>query len=142
MNGIHDIVILAIVIVIIVIISYLVISGHLSQQVGGSRTTRLSGNAPFSLLGQNISDGVQGSYAGIINGPDPTKQQLSPTDLPLPTYYGHSIPLLPVTPGPFDTPPITPHHLNAKCSPECCPSPYSCDHGCLCVDQIGLRVKK
>lgn len=115
----------------------------LFTQLGGSRagSGMLSGNAPFSLLGQDMGQGVQGSYAGVINGPDPTKQILYPYSLksPLPTYYGHSLPLKPATPGPFVDSPITPHHLNAKCSPDCCPSPYSCDHGCLCVDQLGLK---
>lgn len=106
--------------------------------VGASQQAQ-NGGAPFSGIGQHIGQGISGSYSNIVNGPDPTKQMIHPTKNPLPTYYGHGIPLQPVQPGPFDSPPITPHNLNAKCSPECCPSPYSCDHGCLCVDQRGLR---
>jgi len=111
------------------------------SQVGGMY---LSGNAPFSQIHDNIGTGVKGSYANVVNGPDITKQKINPTKDPLPTYYGHGIPLASNmrSPGPFLEEPITPHHLNPKCSPECCPSPYSCDHGCLCVDQQGLKIVK
>ena len=107
------------------------------KQVGGGK---LSGNAPFSLVNEFVGQGIKGSYANMINGPDETKQILTPTQNPLPTFYGHSIPLLPQSPGKFIGQPITPHHKNPKCAPECCPSPYSCDKGCLCVDIDGLRL--
>jgi hypothetical protein len=117
-------------------------------QFGGApadpQTAQLSGNAPFASIRHNVGNGVKGSYANMINGPDPTKQKINPTKVLLPTYYGHGIPLAPnmLAPGPLWGQSITPHHLNAKCSPECCPSPYSCDHGCLCVDQQGLRKSR
>jgi hypothetical protein len=107
------------------------------KQKGGSY--RLAGNAPFSLVDDYIGKGIKGSYANIINGPDETKQKLNPTEKPRMTFYGHSIPLVPQEPGKFWGIPMTPHHKNPKCAPECCPSPYSCDKGCLCVDIDGLR---
>lgn len=100
----------------------------------------LSGSAPFASIHDNIGKGVNGSYAGVTNGSDPTKQRFIKNADTF-TYYGHGIPLDPVKPGPLWGDPITPHHLNPQCSPGCCPSPYSCDHGCLCVDQQGLRDK-
>lgn len=110
-----------------------------NSQVGGGGGGGLSGNAPFSLIGDSIGSGINVSYADVINAPDPTKQQFNPSKGP--TYYGHSIPLAfeDHLPGPLWGEPNSPHHLNAKCSPKCCPSPYSCDHGCLCVDQKGMR---
>jgi hypothetical protein len=117
---------------------------HVIQTAGSwtnpTAKTRLSGNAPFSLIDTHMGTGVKGTYANIINGPDETKQMIKPTSTPLITYYGHGIPLYPVQPGKFDQAPMSPHHLNPKCSPDCCPSPYSCDKGCLCVDQKGLRA--
>lgn len=116
----------------------LLLGAHFGSSVG-----QIGGHGPtdFSVLDDYVGKGVPGSYANRINDPDPTKQMLFPTTDLLPTYYGHGIPLTPHDrkPGPLYGKPITPHHLNAKCSPECCPSPYSCDHGCLCVDQSGLR---
>ena len=112
-------------------------NNHQNPKQHGGGT--LSGNAPFGLIDDFVGKGVKGSYAKILNGPDETKQQLQPTLSPKPTFYGHSIPLIPQVPGKFWGNPITPHHKNPKCAPECCPSPYSCDKGCLCVDQIGLR---
>ena len=101
------------------------------------------GGAPFSELDKYVGKGVPGSYANIKNGPDPTKQQFKVVKHknPLPTYYGHGIPLKTQKPGAFWGEPITPHHTNPICSLKCCPSPYSCDHGCLCVDQKGFRNK-
>lgn len=97
----------------------------------------------FSSLEDDIGKGVPGSYSMVKNGPDPTKPQyVANKGELLPTYYGHGIPLIPQPPGPFDGSPITPHHLNAKCSPSCCPSPYSCDKGCLCVDLEGLKHRE
>ena len=103
----------------------------------------LSGTAPFSGLDDHIGDGVHASYDNIINAePTQTKRltnPLTPIGTLLPTYQGHSLPLTPVDNTTLWGPPITPHYLNVRCSPECCPSPYSCDHGCLCIDQSGLR---
>jgi hypothetical protein len=97
----------------------------------------------FSGLRDDISKGVPGSYSNVQNGPDPTKQKYTTkTAELLPTFYGHGIPLVSQPPGPFDGVPLTSHHFNAKCSPECCPSPYSCDKGCLCVDLEGLKQRK
>jgi hypothetical protein len=97
------------------------------------------GGRPFSDINTHMGKGVPGSYADIPNGPDPTKQQYAAKkDQLLPTYYGHGIPLHTRAPGPFEGPPLTSHAFNPKCSPDCCPSPYSCDKGCLCVDIRGL----
>lgn len=49
------------------------------------------------------------------------------------TYQGHMIPL--------ETPAAPLNHAdqsmfifaNNKCDPSCCPSPYSCDKGCVCL---------
>jgi len=99
-----------------------------------------SGGRPFSEIGQDIGEGVPGSYSNRPNPADPTKPILYPGLGLLPTYYGHGIPLETPAPGPLDPTvgPLSPHHLNPKCSPRCCPSPYSCDHGCLCVDTKGI----
>jgi hypothetical protein len=115
-------------------------------QLGGApsdpRTETLSGNAPFASIYDSIGDGVPGSYAGKPNNTERTNpHQLHPTERPLPTYYGHGIPLPHemLKPGKVWGQHASPHHLNPKCSPKCCPSPYSCDHGCLCVDQRAMR---
>lgn len=99
---------------------------------------------PFSGIEEDMGHGVPGSYSGQPNGPDPTKQQYhAPKGKLVPTYYGHGIPLKDNDrfPGPFEGPRLTSHHFNPKCAPECCPSPYSCDRGCLCVDTKGLGWK-
>jgi hypothetical protein len=31
------------------------------------------------------------------------------------------------------------YFANYKCSPECCPSPYSCDHGCVCFSNYSVN---
>lgn len=96
------------------------------------------GGAPFSLLTDDIGKGVPGSYSGIPAGPDLRKQiYVAPLGALVPTYYGNGIPLVDRPPGIFENR-VTPHH-NPKCAPECCPSPYSCDRGCLCVDLKGLK---
>lgn len=127
-----------VIVTIVLIVMYFAIS---SQQKGGApadpQLQNVSG--PFSGIGSFIGDGVCSSWDNKPNGPDRKKPQLNPTDQPLMTYYGHGIPLDPSPPGDFDGMPITPHNLNPKCAPECCPSPYSCDHGCLCIDQDGMR---
>lgn len=114
-----------------------------SPQNGGAPANPQLQNVsgPFSKIGAFVGEGLSGTWDNKINGPDTTKQQLNRSEHPLMTYYGHSVPLLDEVrqPGDFDSMPITPHSLNPKCAPECCPSPYSCDHGCLCVDQDGLR---
>lgn len=103
-----------------------------------------SGSKPFSKISEDIGNGVPGSYSGQPNGPDPTKPRYTaPKGQLVPTYYGFGIPLADNYrfPGPFEGPRLTSHHFNPKCAPECCPSPYSCDRGCLCVDTKGLGWK-
>ena len=81
---------------------------------------------------EDISQGVPVSYSGQINTPGrvprPQKQNS------IYTYYGHGIPLITTKPGPIQNPLLLPHNMGLRCAPECCPSPYSCDHGCLCAD--------
>jgi hypothetical protein len=106
-----------------------------NRQVGG----RQVGGRPFSDIDAHIGEGVPGSYGNIVNGPDLTKPQYTAKkDVVLPTYYGHGIPLYDRAPGPFESQRLSSHYFNPKCAPECCPSPYSCDKGCLCVDMTGL----
>ena len=86
----------------------------------------------MSTLSEDISQGVPVSYSGQINTPGrvprPQKQNS------IYTYYGHGIPLITTKPGPIQNPLLLPHNMGLRCAPECCPSPYSCDHGCLCAD--------
>lgn len=131
---------------VVVLMLWTLTLGPTSQDGGAPADPQLkglSGTAPFSGLDNHIGDGVHASYDNILNGePEHTKRitnPLTPIGTLLPTYQGHSLPLTPVGNTTLWGPPITPHHLNVKCAPECCPSPYSCDHGCLCIDQDGLR---
>lgn len=119
---------------ILIIIIALATSSPLIQWGGsgsGSGSSR-----PFSNIGEDIGQGVTGSYSGRPNGPTDRLRALgeNTSQKPPMTYYGHGIPLKAGerSPGPFLNPLKTPHHKSPKCSPKCCPSPYSCDHGCVC----------
>ena len=92
----------------------------------------LEGFRPFSYLGENIKDGNSASWADRVN-PYINKDQFTPYNQPMYVYQGSSAPLLHQM-KPTTIPKDTMFYLaNAKCSPECCPSPYSCDTGCVCM---------
>lgn len=89
---------------------------------------------PFSDI--NEIHGID--VVGSVNGQVPS---LTREDWPLiskqleHTYYGHDIPLSHEDrkPGKIENPLQISHNLGVRCSPDCCPSPYSCDRGCLCT---------
>lgn len=96
---------------------------------------------PFSYLTEDISDGNPASYAKVVNKGSLRYDRRMEHGDGIATFYGHGIPLAHETrlPGPFDKGSLLlPHNLNPKCSPECCPSPYSCDRGCLCYAMTNL----
>lgn len=102
----------------------------------------------FSFIEDDMGDGVPNSYSRKPHPPQPDRPKFnkalhSSTVNPPPTFYGHGAPLRPDPPKPFENPLPLPHHLNLECSPECCPSPYSCDRGCVCasVESISKLVK-
>jgi hypothetical protein len=95
-------------------------------------------NAPFSLLESKEMAGIlesEGgpSWSGRVNPKNPERPvKATYTSSPPMTYYGHGIPLKPVEPGPIMNPLKIVHNTKLAFKPECCPSPYSSDQGCLC----------
>lgn len=92
----------------------------------------------FSPMTDDISQGNPVSWSGRENLPGHHSGNEF-ADQPALTFWGSGIPLTHETrlgiPDPVVRPRDRIHTLssaNVKCSPECCPSPYSCDHGCLC----------
>jgi hypothetical protein len=58
------------------------------------------------------------------------------------TYFGHQIPLEPVSDSPLNNEPMAIFSKNI-CSPLCCPSTYSCSNGCVCTtDQQRDMIKQ
>ena len=94
---------------------------------------------PFSYLTEDISDGMNGSWSKRENvGSRRWNARIEHGD-GIPTFYGHGIPLLyeQRLPGKSDQEPmLIAHNLNPKIAPECCPSPFSTDRGCLCYNTI------
>ena len=89
------------------------------------------GFRPFSYLGEDISQGNcrsrSGEYNVYISKDKVFKSQ------PKYVYFGSPNPLL------HQMKPMSPpedsmfYFSNYKCAPECCPSPYSCSGGCVCI---------
>lgn len=102
----------------------------------GTSTNQIGGR-PFANIGQSIGTGVPGSYDGRNNLPSDREWPIAGFNFgqPDPTHYGHGIPQASEDhkPGPMWNPLLTVHNLNVRCSPKCCPSPYSCDKGCVCT---------
>jgi hypothetical protein len=98
-----------------------------SAQTGGTVM------GPFKTLSENEMDGVPGSWSGKPTASGAGTRPILVADKNPITYYGHGIPLRPVEPGPMDRDPLMlPHNTDLAVRPECCPSPYSTDRGCLC----------
>ena len=97
----------------------------------GNETPLNEGFRPFSYLGEDISQGNCLSRSG-----EPTvyirKDKVFDSQ-PKHVYFGSPNPLL------HQMKPMSPpcdsmfYFANYKCSPECCPSPYSCSSGCVCI---------
>ena len=125
-----------------------------STQTGGS--TLPSGlSRPFSNYKVNSQKGNPISWEGTPNCPDPRRLShplylsgTQPTHHV--TFWGHGIPLVHET-QPAHTEQQLPTERefrrttlsgsNLVCHPSCCPSPYSCDRGCVCYarDVKGFR---
>lgn len=107
----------------------------------GSRSLGQSGGGlelNFSDLTDDISKGNPISWSARQNLPGP-HSGTEFAETPAFTFWGSGIPLTHETrvgkPDPVIRPQDRIHTLssaNLRCSPECCPSPYSCDHGCVC----------
>ncbi len=112
-------------IIILVLLIIRPVQGQMQQ--GGSL------NAPFSLLTSKEMDGIP-SLAGKVNPKNESRPVMGKDQSkgPAMTYYGHGIPLRPVEPGPLLDPLKIVHNAGIAVKPECCPSPYSYDNGCLC----------
>lgn len=99
---------------------------------------QLGGGKPFSDVGEYLT-GIPDSVDGQPALPDTRKWAADGYNFGIPakTYYAHGIPLKHEdrAPGPTYYPMQHGHNLkpSPKCSPKCCPSPYSCDHGCVCT---------
>lgn len=94
--------------------------------------------AYFSEITDDISKGNAVSWSNRKNSPGPHAGNEF-ADQPAFTFWGSGIPLIHETRLGIPDPVIRKKHrietlssANLRCSPECCPSPYSCDHGCLC----------
>lgn len=102
-------------------------------------TYQTGGMPPFSDINKSTMYGVPSSIDQQLNLPTDRKpwpiRTGSEFGQPNHTYYGHGIPLQheDIQPGKIWNPLLTYHNLNLKCSPDCCPSPYSCDKGCVCT---------
>ena len=95
----------------------------LKRQSGGASFT-------FSAINSPQMEGIP-TLAGIPNPANP-KRPVMRLDKDVITYYGHGLPLTPVKPGPIVGPLKIAHNSGIATLPECCPSPYSSDNGCLC----------
>ena len=111
------------------------------------RTQRGGSGRPFSMLEEKEMGGIleqEGgpSWSGREN-PKNTERPVFMADKNPITYYGHGIPLVPVEPGPILDPMKIVHNSGLAVRPECCPSPYSTDRGCVCgaIEDISLAVK-
>lgn len=83
----------------------------------------------FSDINMSIAEGNPISWAGIKNQPGDKRPQYNQN--PNLVFQGHNFPLARETYQPLKGENTLVTH-KMKCSPDCCPSPYSCDHGCLC----------
>lgn len=115
------------------ILLMLVISLALVMSVNINFKWQLGGTVmgPFQTLTEVEMDGVPGSWSGKVNPKNPARPIMMADKNPI-TYYGHGIPLVPVEPGPIINPMHIVHNTGLAVSPDCCPSPYSTDRGCLC----------
>jgi hypothetical protein len=127
------------ILVVLALVSiFLLLSLHVRRdsQYGGATM------GPFSYLNEDISDGIDGSWSKRENiGSARWNARIEHGD-GIPTFYGHGIPLLyeQRLPGKFsEEPMLIAHNLNPKIAPECCPSPFSTDRGCLCYNTLNSR---
>lgn len=98
----------------------------------------------FSEITDDISTGNNLSWSNKKNvsgphhssRPEYTEQKF--------TFWGHGVPLAHETKlGKHYSQKIpTLSGMNLRCSPECCPSPYNCDGGCVCYhrDRKGGKI--
>lgn len=103
------------------------------QRGGGMQALQMVPD--FQQIGDDIGDGVEGSYSGKKNKGKTNAERRQFLSKPYMTYAGHGIPLkdeekLPVA---SNNPMLMVHNLGLQCKPECCPSDYSCDNGCMCI---------
>ena len=125
-------------VVVLVVLNRL---SNLNPRGGLNRLPALHGGAiigPFSYMDEDIGQGVPGSMSGVHNkAAAPVAEPVCNKNQPERVYYGHGVPLRyeDRAPGPLvdNNGTLHMHHLCVDCKPECCPSPYSCDHGCLCA---------
>jgi hypothetical protein len=115
--------------------------------VKGRAVNQQSGGRPFSMLDEKEMDGILEKEGGPSwsGRPNPVKKDrpVYMTDKNPIVYYGHGIPLVPVEPGPILDPMKIVHNSGLAVRPECCPSPYSTDRGCVCgaIEDIAAAVK-
>lgn len=96
----------------------------------------VEGFRPFSYLGEDIRQGNPYSTSDRPNIYIPKDKKFC--NSPRYTYFGTPNPLLhqmkPMT-APRDS---MFYFRDYKCAPECCPSPYSCSGGCVCIGAKNL----
>ncbi len=115
------------IILLILLTGSIVLTRPAAAQTGGTVM------GPFKTLSENEMDGVPGSWSGKPTASGLDTRPILVADKKQITYYGHGIPLRPVEPGPMYGEPLKlPHNTDLAVRPECCPSPYSTDRGCLC----------
>ena len=58
------------------------------------------------------------------------------------TYFGSGIPIATDQTCTYESDGESMFYLkNFRCAPECCPSPYSCDNGCVCIFEKPICTK-
>ena len=125
-------------IIIIVATNHKCLVQSLKTQVGGAISHSPNLQLKFSDIRNDISQGVPGSYSGYKNTHDSNPRRQRPLYNRNPvTIWGNQVPICKQTAPANFAGQDRIHSLSAlqlKCSPECCPSPYSCDHGCVCYE--------
>src|SRR3989338_2420843 len=110
----------------------LVLGWILNNVREGFGTRGIYGNIQSSSIDDDISQGNSSSWSRRPNplgkGPELDNPQIVYQGTPLPLAYETRL----ATP-PADSMFYLARH---RCSPDCCPSPYSCDHGCVCQHYI------
>jgi hypothetical protein len=140
---------LAIIITLVLVLALgvIILASHTTGQHGGAVALGFSQVEPNSnvVRTDTVGYGVPFNWDDRPNLPGGRRPLLNPryrpgsgvttTSSPLMTFYGTPPPVgyEQRQPGPFYDPMLDTANAGLVCAPECCPSPYSCSHGCVCT---------